>query len=266
MQDSIKIALVQADLLWDAVDKNLQKFDVLLASAETDTDLIVLPEMFATAFTVNPNPKKISIGSIPLKWLKNKAKKLQKIIVGSILFEENNKFYNRLFWMFPNGDYRYYDKRHLFQMGNEHQTITPGEKRIIISYKNTKFLLQICYDLRFPVASRNTYNATTNTYNYDVIIYVANWPEVRKNAYLPLLQARAIENQAYVLWVNRVGIDNHGLQHSGDTQVLSPTGKVLTKAPDYTEKLIHHCIDTKQLKEVRENFKVGLDWDDFTMH
>ena len=266
MKNSVKIALVQADLVWESVEKNLQKIDRLLQGVEDDTAIVVLPEMFATAFTVTITEKTALSGQIALSWLKKKAKELQKIVVGSILFEDSGHYYNRLFWVFPDGRFQYYDKRHLFQMGGEHQSITAGNKRVVVSYQGVRFLLQVCYDLRFPVASKNTYNPSTDTYEYDVILYVANWPEIRKHAYMSLLKARAIENQSYVIWVNRVGTDANTLMHSGDTQLINPLGEELATASAYKEEICHGTIAPDSLQKIRKGFKVGLDWDSFTIH
>jgi predicted amidohydrolase len=263
MDNAIKIALVQADLYWEDIQKNLQKFDRLLQGITTDTEIIILPEMFATAFTVDTERQEKPVGKRAFKWLLEKAKELQKIIVGSILFEEEGEYYNRMFWMRPNGTYEYYDKRHLFQMGNEHHTITAGNRRVIVSHKNTRFLLQVCYDLRFPVAAKNRYNPQSDKYDYDVIIYVANWPEVRKQAYMTLLKARAIENQAYVVWVNRVGVDAKNQGHSGDSQVINTMGQVITHVQANQEEVCYATINLDEINKVRTGFKVGLDWDSF---
>jgi len=265
MDNSMQIALIQSNLYWNDVEKNLHHFNQLFEKIKPKTAIVVLPEMFSTAFTVNTLQGKRPLGHRALQWMQTQATALQKIVVGSVLFEENRQYFNRLFWVYPDGSFEHYDKVHLFQMGKEHQYITAGTKRVIVTYKGIRFLLQVCYDLRFPVASRNRYDALTNQYDYDVILYVANWPEIRKQAYLKLLQARAIENQAYVIWVNRVGVDHHKQPHTGDTMLLSPTGEILVQAPANEEKTVYADIDWSVLQTVRNHFKVGLDWDSFSL-
>jgi len=261
--NNIKLALIQADLLWQNTQGNLAKFDKLLAGLPTDIDIVILPEMFATAFTMQVEKLEKPVGKLALEWLQIKAKNLNKILLGSLLYEEKNKYYNRMFWVNPDGSYNFYDKRHLFRMGNEEAVMTAGNQRVIVPYKGMKFMLQVCYDLRFPVFVKNNFDKQSKSYEYDAIVYIANWPEVRKQAYTQLLKARAIENQAYVIWVNRVGTDNKGTLHSGDTQVIDPYGNVISQLPPYHESILYAHIDLDNLQEIRKNFKVGLDWDEF---
>jgi len=263
MNSDLKIGLIQTDLIWEDTQANLAKFDALFKTVNDDVEILILPEMFATGFTMKVDKLKKPLGQLAFNWLKNKAHSLDKILVGSILFEENRKYYNRLFWMRPDGSYEFYNKRHLFQMGNEHKVMTAGDKPIIVSYKNTKFNLQVCYDLRFPVWSKNKYNLKTDSYAYDVLLYVANWPNVRKQAYMSLLKARAIENQAFVIWVNRVGVDGNNRAHSGDTMLLDPLGNSKDSLPENVEKILYVTINLNELTTIRKNFKVGLDWDNF---
>lgn len=264
--NNIELALIQTDIVWENTEANLAKYDVLFSSIHDDVDIVILPEMFVTGFTMNVDSLDKPIGQLAFKWLKNKAYSLGKIIVGSLLFEENQQYYNRLFWMRPNGTYDYYNKRHLFQMGGEHKVMTAGNKPVIVSYKNIKFNLQVCYDLRFPVWSKNTYNKKIDTYKYDVLIYVANWPKLRKQAYMSLLKARAIENQAYVIWVNRVGVDARNITHSGDSMLLNPLGNTQEILPENIEEVLYASINLDELANTRKNFKVGLDWDNFSLH
>jgi len=263
--DIIKLALIQADLLWQNTHGNLAKFDTLLSEITTDTDIIILPEMFATAFTMNVNELEKPVGKIALEWMKKKAASLNKVIVGSLLFEEKNKYYNRMFWMLPDGSFNFYNKRHLFRMGNEEQVMTAGNKRVIIPYKGMNFMLQVCYDLRFPVFVKNNYDLKNKSFDYDAIIYIANWPEVRKQAYMRLLKARAIENQSYVIWVNRVGTDKKGLDHSGDSQVLDSYGNVKCQMTEFQEGILYATLKPNRLKNSRQDFQVGLDWDQFSI-
>ena len=263
MSDTIQISLVQADLVWEDEAANLSKFDYLLSKIDPKTEIIILPEMFATGFTMNVQNLEKHVGCQSFKWLKNKASEPNKIIVGSLLTEVDGKYFNRMYWMRPDGTFEYYDKRHLFQMGGEDKVMTAGDRKVFVDYKNRRFQLQICYDLRFPVWSKNNYDKTTDTYDYDALIYIANWPEVRKTAYMSLLKSRAIENQAYVIWVNRVGVDNKKIEHSGDSQIIDTQGNVLIKARENIEEIINYKLDFSKVDFLRNSFKVGLDWDNF---
>jgi len=258
---SIKIALIQADLYWEDTVANLQKFDKLLSKLSPDTDIVILPEMFSTGFTMNIHNLEKPTGKTAFEWLKKKSQALDKPMIGSILTEYADKYYNRMYWMRPDAGFEYYDKHHLFHMGNEHLVMTAGTQRVIVEHQGFKFLLQICYDLRFPVWSRNTYYQKDDTYAYDAIIYIANWPESRKQAYSSLLKARAIENQAYVVWVNRIGEDDKKNIHSGDTQVLNAQGNIIGQKNAFEEGILYAEINLDTLRLFRNRFKVGLDWD-----
>ncbi len=262
-EEIIKAALIQMDIKWENVESNLKKLDNLIKTVPDDTGLIILPEMFSTGFTMNVNSLPRPIGKKSFEWMQTKAKQIDKIITGSILMEENGKYYNRMFWMKSDGSYEYYNKRHLFHMGGEHNVMTAGTERKIIHYKGMKIMLQICYDLRFPVWSKNRFDKKKDEYEYDVLIYIANWPESRKEAYLNLLKARAIENQSYVIWVNRVGKDGKNISHSGNTQLIDPAGKIISQTTENKEEILNIEITNKTVKNLRENFKVGLDWDEF---
>ena len=260
---TIDISLIQADLIWEDTDGNLQKIDELLKQVPKETELVILPEMFSTGFTMNVNNLEKPVGQKAFYWLKETVRKTKKIIIGSILTEEDNRYYNRMYWMRPDGSFDYYDKRHLFHQGGEDKVMTAGNRKVIFNYKDNKILLQICYDLRFPVWSKNNYDVKTDSYDYDAVIYIANWPESRRYAYENLLKARAIENQAIVIWVNRIGADKNGIFHSGDSQVIAGNGEILAKAVGNKEQIISYSIDFLQLNSLRNNFKVGLDWDKF---
>ena len=196
-----------------------------------------------------------------LKWLKNLSASKKIIITGSIIIEENGNYFNRLIWMLPNGQYGYYDKRHLFAYGEEDKHYTAGTKRLIASVNGWKINLMVCYDLRFPVWARQQFDEKQN-FEYDVLIYVANWPERRSSAWKSLLQARAIENQCYVIGVNRVGNDGNNIYHSGDSMVIDPIGEVLYQKSD-EEDLFTIQLSEKHLKEVREKFQFWRDADSF---
>jgi len=263
LKQKIYFSLIQADLVWENTQANLDKFDKLLSEIPDETEMVILPEMFSTGFTMNVDNLEKPLGKKAFEWMRDKAKELQKIIVGSILTEDQGKYYNRMFWMRPDATYDYYDKRHLFHQGGEDKVMTAGEKKTIVTYKGVRFLLQICYDLRFPVWSKNNYDPKTGQYDYDAIIYIANWPEIRKQAYLNLTKARAIENQAFVFWVNRLGNDAKNIYHSGDTQIVDAYGNTMASAVSRKENILFVSIDFSFVNNLRENFNVGLDWDKF---
>ncbi len=259
----IKLALIQTDLVWENIQENLDKFDTLLQDLKTDTDIVILPEVFSTGFALNPSNFEKPVGKKAFNWLKNKAISLKKVLVASILFEENKKYYNRMFWIRPDGSFDYYDKRHLFQMGDEHKVMTAGDKHVIVSYKGMRFMLQICYDLRFPVWVKNKYDKKTDSHDYDALIYIANWPTIRKHAYMSLLKARAIENQSYVVWVNRIGVNNEYVSHSGDTQVVDHFGNIQDQMPKNKDGILYSSLKLNSLTKYRKDYKIGLDWDEF---
>jgi len=262
MQDLI-IILIQSDLDWENPEANLQQFDEKIENLDTNPDLIVLPEMFNTGFTMNVEKCAEKIGGKSFLWLKEKSKQLNCVITASLLIEEDGKFYNRLIWMKPNGDYEFYNKRHLFRMAKEHQVMTAGRERKIVEINGWKINLQVCYDLRFPVWSKN--NFTNGQHDFDILLYIANWPEVRNYAYKTLLLARAMENQAYVIWVNRVGQDGNKINHTGDSMIVDPIGKILTQAAENEKQVLRVHIPSNKIAEYREKFKVGLDWDRFSV-
>ncbi|MCD4736482.1 MAG: nitrilase family protein [Bacteroidales bacterium] len=260
MQD-LKIVLVQTDIVWEDPEKNIIKLNGLLAQIPGDTDIIILPEMFQTGFTMNVEDASETTDGPSILWMKEKADELNTIITGSILTQVNGLYFNRMYWIGPEKPVVTYDKRHLFRMGMEHHVMSAGENTTITKYQDWKFNLQICYDLRFPVWSKNTFN--DGNYKYDTLIYVANWPETRRDAYLSLLKARAIENQCYVIWVNRVGEDGSGIVYSGDSMVIDPGGKIIGQAKRAEEEMVFVGLSYSALVECRGNFRVGEDWDAF---
>lgn len=195
--------------------------------------------------------------------MRDKANRKQAVICGSIVIRENEKYYNRLIWMQPDGQFQQYDKRHLFSMGGEHHKFTKGEESLFVELKGWKIKPLVCYDLRFPVWSKNNY--TDGKYDFDLLIYIANWPAVRRDPWMSLLKARAIENQAYVIGVNRVGEDGKGLNHSGDSNIYNAKGQELIQQAmqsEFTETIL---LSKKDLNDFREKFTVGLDWDRFSI-
>ncbi len=257
MITSLQVTLVQAQLLWEDKKGNLDVLSRLIQPI-TSTDLIVLPEMFTTAFTMNSVEMAEKMDGPSVLWMKQKAIEKKAAICGSLIIEENSHYYNRFIWAMPNGDIHHYDKRHLFRMADEHQFFSAGNERMFIDYKRWKVCPMICYDLRFPVWSRNDKKAP-----YDLLIYVANWPSPRASAWSKLLMARAIENQAYVIGVNRVGEDEKGLTYSGGSAVIDPKGEALFEAPDNAECVKQIELDLGVLNAFRQKFPVGLDADHF---
>ncbi|GAA4089674.1 amidohydrolase [Mucilaginibacter panaciglaebae] len=219
--ENLKITIYQGYLFWEKIDQNLQNIALRLGNIREKTDLIILPEMFNTGFTMNAPDLAEPMGGKTMQWMHKIAQRFDCVVTGSLIIAEAGKYYNRLIWMLPNGTCNYYDKRHLFALGNEHDTYTPGAKRLIVELKGWKICPAICYDLRFPVWLRNVNVA------YDLLLIVANWPERRALHWRTLIPARAVENQSYVIGVNRVGHDGNEVYHSGDSTCIDPNGNVV---------------------------------------
>ena len=254
----LKVTLIQSDLHWEDVDKNLDMFSEKIASISEPIDIIVLPEMFNTGFSMKSKELCEKMDGKSVSWMCIQAKNIDAVIVGSLIIEENNKFYNRLIWAQPNGVIYTYDKRHLFRMANEHDYFTAGNERIVIEYKGWKICPLVCYDLRFPVWSRNS-----SKDQYDLLIYIANWPGARKVPWSKLLEARAIENQCYVVGVNRVGEDGNGFGYTGNSAIINPKGETISKILEN-----ENCTETVRLSlgdlnNFRNVFPVGMDADKF---
>lgn len=260
MINDLKITLIQTYLNWEHVDENLKHFSNVLAKITQQTDLIVLPEMFTTGFTMKPEQLAEDHGGKGLQWMQQKAKEMKCVITGSISVKENSNYYNRLYWVKPDGTYLHYDKRHLFRMGHEHEHYTSGTEKIIVDLNGWKICPLVCYDLRFPVWSRNTKKNP-----YDVLIYVANWPQVRSFPWKQLLIARAIENQCYTIGLNRVGRDGHLVEHSGDSCVLNPRGECISGIHPNEEVIETVKLSYEYLTEFRKVFPVMMDSDDFKL-
>ena len=264
MQD-LNITIIQTTLHWEDVDANLAHFSKKLDAIAGPTDLVVLPEMFTTGFAVERERVAEEHGGKGFQWMKEKAKEKNCVITGSIAIKEKGKLYNRLYWVEPDGNFMFYNKRHLFKMAGEHKHFTAGERKIIAGIKGWKICPLICYDLRFPVWSRNTWNKETGEAEYDVLIYVANWPEVRSYPWKQLLIARAIENQCYVGGVNRIGADGNNFPHSGDSAVINPRGEVISKTKAHEDSIETITLETKYLEDFRKVFPVGSDADPFSL-
>lgn len=260
MQD-ITVTVFQSDLIWQDVGKNLANFSKKLDALKEKSDLIILPEMFNTGFVTEPKDVAEKSKGITFLWMKEQAKKHECVITGSFIAKEKNNYYNRLVWMQPNGFFLTYDKQHLFRMGGEHNHFTAGTEQLTVNLKGWKIRPLICYDLRFPVWSKNRYY--DGNYEYDLLIYVANWPQSRAHAWKTLLTARAIENQAYAIGVNRIGSDGNNLPYSGDSQIINAKGFPIAAIQENKEDYVTKTLSYKDLTEFREKFNVGPDWNKF---
>lgn len=259
---SLTITIVQTSLHWEDKTANGKMLAEKIMGINERTELVILPEMFNTGFSMNPEKLAETMEGETVQWMKRLAAEKKIILTGSLIIQEGGNYYNRLVWMLPNGQYGVYDKRHLFAYAGEDKQFSAGSKRLIASVKGWKINLLVCYDLRFPVWARQTPPAQMNEPEYDVLIYVANWPERRNHAWKTLLQARAIENQCYVVGVNRVGYDGNSIYHSGDSMVVDPMGDVLYTKKD-AEDIFTITLDPDHLQSVREKLPFLRDADDF---
>lgn len=251
----MKIALLQTALHWENPSQNIQNLTKRINSITEKIDLIILPEMFTSGFTMNPKNAAQTMNGEALSWLKQTAQQKNCAITGSLVIQENNHFFNRLVFVFPNGEVQHYDKKHLFTLAGEDKVYTPGSQKLIIDYNGFKICPLICYDLRFPVFARNVED-------YDLLIYVANWPKPRINAWDILLKARAVENMSYVVGVNRVGTDTNNLDYVGHTQAIDFLGNYIQE-PQETEGIFIIELDKNQLLETRKKLAFLDDKDTF---
>jgi len=252
----LRVTLIQTGLVWEDIKSNLAAFDEKIKDICTDTDLIILPEMFTTGFSMKVEKLAQKMDGYSVKWLKEKSKQKKADITGSLIIKDDDKYFNRLIWVKPGGELFTYDKRHLFRMSGEEKIYSAGDKNITVELNGWKIRPFICYDLRFPAWTRNIKN------QYDVAIFIANWPEKRSMHWKLLLQTRAIENQCYVIGVNRVGKDDKGYPYSGDSSVIDPMGKILFQKKDnpclYTSRLSYQLIE-----DYRKTFPAWMDADFF---
>lgn len=256
MHTPLRISLIQTKL-YSTKNKNLSHLDNLINRIE-NTDIILLPEMFNTSFCPNKTHLAETMKGETIKWMKRKARHYKCSIVGSLMIKEKQKIFNRLVWITSKKEIITYDKKHLFPLVNERKYLVAGKKRVIIKEKGWKICPQICYDLRFPVFSRNNID-------YDILIYVSNWPENRIDAWKILLKARAIENQCYTIGVNRVGKDNNNINFSGESMAIDPNGKVLNLIGVNTEKTDTIVFQKKELHKTRIKYPFLKDRDSFTL-
>ena len=265
MSQSLIITGIQTPLYWEDRPANLKMLEQKILSIKEKTEIVVLPEMFSTGFSMRPEELAETMDGESVQWMKKMAAAKKIILTGSLIISETaggnglTRYYNRLIWMLPNGQYGIYDKRHRFGYAGEDEQFTAGSKRLIASVKGWKINLLICYDLRFPVWARQTSSAVPE---YDLLIYVASWPDRRVHAWKTLLQARAIENQCYVVGVNRVGNDGNNIHYSGESMIVDPMGEVLyTKKEE--EDIFTMTLDKEQLNSVREKLPFWKDADHF---
>lgn len=259
MQKTLAVTIIQADLHWENPVANRAQFSEKIKKISGKTDLIVLPEMFTSGFSMNAEKLSEENNGETLQWMISEAKKNNAAITGSVIISENNTFYNRLFFVFPNGTYKIYNKRHTFTLAGEDKTYTAGTQRLIVDYKGFKICPLICYDLRFPVWARNTEN-------YDLLLYVANWPVKRIVAWDVLLRARAIENMSYCIGVNRVGLDGNGHKYTGHSAVYDVLGNCIS-TPNFEKELIETVVLEKEhIDTHRKHLQFLNDRDHFSLN
>jgi len=259
MNEKLHIAFIQANLHWEDSEANKKLFSEEINKVSEEVELIILPEMFTTGFSMNAAALAEETEAETLTWMREVAKTKSSAITGSVIITENGNYYNRLFFVFPDGSYKLYDKRHTFTLAKEDKTYTAGTQRLIVDYKGWKICPLVCYDLRFPVWARNTVD-------YDLLIYVANWPEKRVNAWDALLKARAIENMSYCIGLNRTGEDGDGYIYNGHSAAYDPLGIELTEPNRSDEFITEFSIEKDSLNKVRNKLKFLQDRDDFTLN
>ena len=259
MEENLKLALLQYDLVWENPEENRINFTNHITAIYEDIDLIILPEMFTTGFTMNAKDHFETMNGDTVTWMQTMAGQKKAAICGSIIIKENEHFFNRMLFVYPNGEIKHYDKRHTFTLAGEDRVYEKGKTRDIFELKGWKICPQICYDLRFPVWARNTVD-------YDLLIYVANWPEIRINAWNALLKARAIENLSYCIGVNRIGLDGNGHPYCGNSQSIDPMGNIIGYLDENELGTIITTLSKTDLKDVRNKLNFLEDRDSFVIN
>lgn len=257
-KDLLNVAVLQFDLVWENPAENRVLIDEMLSETSDNTDVVFLPEMFTTGFSMNIQEMAETVDGETVDWMKVRSRELDVAICGSLIIKENQQYFNRILFVEPSGKVSFYNKRHLFSMGNENQYFQAGEERLIVDYKGWRICPLICYDLRFPVWSRNRNE-------YDLLVYSANWPGVRSDVWNTLLKARAIENQCYVVGVDRVGADKMGIDYLGESQVVDAKGFLLAKTKSNTPEILSTTLSYDDLINFRTKFPVLNDADDFNL-
>ncbi|WP_316803310.1 nitrilase family protein [Pedobacter nototheniae] len=255
--ENLKVTVFQAYLFWENIDKNLQNLSLRLSMGVREkTDLIILPEMFNTGFSMQSESLAEEMGGKTMQWMQQMAQKYECVVTGSLIIKENGHYYNRMIWMPANGEHQHYDKRHLFSMGDEDKHYTPGKDKLIVELKGWKIRLAVCYDLRFPVWLRN------KDAEYDILLLVASWPDKRSSHWKALIPARAIENQSYVIGVNRVGHDGNQIYHGGHSMCIDPYGNTVYYKPE-DEDMYTITITYEEIVKIRRQFPFLKDADNF---
>lgn len=260
----LNIAYIQTNLVWEDKQANLANFDRLLERVRPGTDLILFPETFNTAFPVDPRRFAETVDGLTMQWLAAKAREKGAVACATFLLEVEGKYRNSLVWMRPDGSYELYFKRHPFSIGGENRLVARGEMPLLVELKGWRVKPMVCYDVRFPVWARNRYE--NGQYAYDLGLYLANFPDSRMVVWNSLLVARAIENQACFVGVNRIGDDPNGLRYSGESQVVNARGEVVSKIEPYHEDVAHCALSYESLQRFRDKFPLGPDWDAFAIH
>jgi predicted amidohydrolase len=258
--EELRITIIQAALHWENAAANRKMFESLLNKISRPTDLIVLPEMFTTGFTMNAIGNAETMDGETVQWMSEWSRKKNCAVTGSIIVQENRNYFNRLVWMKPDGSYDWYDKRHLFRLSGEEKVYSSGNKKLIVEINGWKIFPLVCYDLRFPVWSRRTAEE-----NYDVLIYVANWPERRIGAWKHLLPARAVENQSYAIGVNRIRQDGNGVDHPGESAAYDFLGEKICHTPANEEAIETIALSKTSLENFRKQYPFTLDADRFDL-
>lgn len=263
----ITVTAIQSQLFWEDKAANLHMFGEKLRSLEEATDLLVLPEMFTTGFSMRVNKLAEQTDGPTLAWMQKQAANLNSVVTGSIIAEDGGKYFNRLLWVSPDGTYVYYDKRHLFRLAEEDKHYTQGTKKIIVDLHGWKVCPLVCYDLRFPVWSRNKWEkkGSKMTADFDLLVYLANWPERRSKVWKTLLMARAMENNCFVVGVNRVGNDGDNVMHAGESAIIDFKGEHMKTAIIAREEIISSVLSFQLLSEFRKSFPAGMDADSFSL-
>ena len=263
MQDQLDISLIQGNTRWHDPQANRDYYGELLKRETRKTDIFIMPETFTSGFSNEAISDAETMQGPTLAWMLEKARVHDAVVTGSVQIRENSNVFNRLIWAQPDGEFRYYDKRHLFRMANEHQRYASGDERLIVEYKGWRICPLVCYDLRFPVFSRNTFDRDVeNRFDYDLLLYVANWPAARRHAWNSLLPARAIENLAYVAGVNRIGTDGNSIEYAGDSVLLDFLGQPIA-AGGTNDEVMFGSLSAEALASFRTKFPAYLDADKF---
>ena len=256
--NDLRVTIVQPDISWKNAPENLEKYSSMLLGNGIATDLVLFPEMFQTGFCTDPKTVAETMDGDTVRWMKRTAESLNCAVAGSLIIRENRRYFNRLVYIDQYENLTWYDKRHLFRMANEEDKFTAGKNRFVVPLNGWRISFQICYDLRFPVWSRNQDD-------YDVLVYSANWPAARTDIWSILLRARAIENQSYVIGVNRVGTDGNAISYTGDSMAIDPKGFVIGDFQQSQESLKTVSLSWDELTRFRSEFPVWKDKDDFEM-